>query len=97
LRDKGEAPQIARLSMASCREALSRVARWRQWDSRKSDWKQRRPPNFVAEDLLARGQWSHVRRLISVVETPVLRADGTVLTKPGMRVRLSTERSCDLA
>jgi hypothetical protein len=76
-------PEIAPLSKATCRETLSRAADFVRYDGRIQEWKPTRPPNWVAEDLLARGQWEHVRPLRAVVETPVLRPDGTVLAKHG--------------
>ena len=83
LRRPAGAPQIAPLSTPTCREALSRVARWWGYDARSGAQVQKRPPSWVAEDLLARGEWAHLRPLTAVIETPVLRPDGTVISTPG--------------
>ncbi|MHB8420604.1 MAG: toprim domain-containing protein [Myxococcales bacterium] len=83
LRRPAGAPQIAPLSTPTCREALSRVARWWGYDARSGAQVRKRPPGWVAEDLLARGEWAHLRPLTAVIETPVLRPDGTVISTPG--------------
>lgn len=41
------------------------------------------PPQWLVAALAARGQWPSVRHLESVVESPVLRWDGSVLDVPG--------------
>ncbi len=41
------------------------------------------PPRWVTRALLARGGWPQLPRLAGVVESPVLRADGSVLEAPG--------------
>lgn len=41
------------------------------------------PPKWCVQAVRARGEWSSLRRLEAVVETAVLRPDGTVLTQPG--------------
>jgi hypothetical protein len=41
------------------------------------------PPGWVVPAVLNRGSWEGVRFLEGVTETPVLRADGTVLESPG--------------
>jgi len=38
---------------------------------------------WCIKGLEARGQWPEIRRLEGVIETPVLRADGTILCEPG--------------
>ena len=76
-------PEISALARATCRERLSRGAMWLGFDQRKRDLVPKRPPGWVAEDLLARGEWTHVRPLMGVVEAPILRPDGSVLSTPG--------------
>ena len=41
------------------------------------------PPRWAARALLARGDWPGVPRLEAVVECPILRADGSILQRPG--------------
>ena len=83
LRRAPQAPQIAPYSVPNCRELLSRVANWEAFDKRSESWERKRPPNWLAEDLLARGEWAEIRPLVGLLESPTLRADGTVLSTPG--------------
>ncbi len=41
------------------------------------------PPDWAVKGLHALGNWPNVRRLEQVIEVPVIRPDGTVLTTPG--------------
>jgi Domain of unknown function (DUF3854) len=41
------------------------------------------PPEWCVSAVHARGSWPGVRRLEAVVETPMLRPDGTILDRPG--------------
>src|SRR5207249_2269315 len=41
------------------------------------------PPKEVVEDLIALGEWPALPPLEAVTEVPVLRADGSVLDRPG--------------
>ena len=41
------------------------------------------PPDWLPGQLLKRGDWPELRTLTAVVHSPVLRPDGTILTKPG--------------
>jgi hypothetical protein len=41
------------------------------------------PPQWVVNAVEARGQWPNIKPLTAVVEVPVLRADGSVLDRPG--------------
>ena len=41
------------------------------------------PPDDVVRDILARGQWEGIPALAGVVETPVIRPDGTLLNTTG--------------
>ncbi len=42
-----------------------------------------RPPRWCTRAILGRGRWPELPRLAGVVETPVLRADGSLLEVPG--------------
>ena len=42
-----------------------------------------RPPRWCTRAILARGRWPGLPRLAGVVETPVLRADGSLVEEPG--------------
>lgn len=75
-----EAPVIEMVSLAYLRDRLARVARWYVAD--EDGTRPALPPKWVAETLLARGDWPFPR-LAGIVETPTLRPDGTILDVPG--------------
>jgi hypothetical protein len=77
-----ESPRIAPMRFPRIREHLAAAAAW--W--RPEDEGEREaihPPDWVVKAIDARGQWPGIRRLEAVVESPVLRADGTVLQDTG--------------
>ncbi len=84
LRRAPGAPHIAELSHPECREACSRSAVYlRQPLDAAKPPERVRPPDWVVSDLRARGQWASIRPLAGVIESPILRGDGTVLATPG--------------
>jgi 5S rRNA maturation endonuclease (ribonuclease M5) len=76
-RPKGT-PQIATMKLARLRELLASAA---EWQNNKTE--RVHPPDWAVKALDARGQWQNIRPLTAVVESPVLRTDGTVLQSPG--------------
>ncbi len=77
-----EAPRIGTARFARIRELLADAATWLRPDG-EGETEQIHPPDWVVKGIDARGQWRGIRRLEAVVESPVLRADGTVLQVPG--------------
>lgn len=75
------APVIARIEDARLRELAAKGASWIKLLS-KGKRVPALPPNWVAETLRARGEWAFPP-LEGVVETPTLRADGTIIDEPG--------------
>jgi hypothetical protein len=75
------APYIVEVSTPRLREELTRVATWCKEKEGKRE--PAHPPKWAPEGLAARGQWTGIPHLEAVVETPVLRPDGTVLQQPG--------------
>jgi hypothetical protein len=71
---------IEAIPLSSMRELLS-YARWISISG--ADSRIVFPPEWVAKMVLERGAWSILRRLDGIVETPVLRRDGTVLETEG--------------
>lgn len=80
------APIIVPAEAAWVCERLDQSACWVKETSDKRTGEVKRvqalPPKWVAETLLARGEWSFPP-LEGVVETPVFRPDGTILMTPG--------------
>ena len=77
-----EAPRIATMRFARIRELLADAAVWLR-PAGEGEMERIHPPDWVVKGIDARGQWSGIRRLEAVVESPVLRTDGTVLQTPG--------------
>ncbi|MCG2683977.1 MAG: hypothetical protein L6306_10230 [Planctomycetales bacterium] len=77
-----ESPRIAPMKHARIRELLAASAKWLRPAS-EGKMERIHPPDWCVKAIDARGQWEGIRRLEAVVETPVLRANGTVLQTPG--------------
>ena len=77
-----ESPRIAPMRFARIRELLADAAVWLR-PAGDDDVEQIHPPDWVVKAIDARGQWSGIRRLEAVVESPILRADGTILQDEG--------------
>lgn len=72
------APTIQPVQAARIRELLSDAAVWTNVKG-----KEIHPPLWAVQALLARGIWPLLKPLEGVVETPVLRPDGSILDTPG--------------
>jgi putative DNA primase/helicase len=83
-RDPG-APRIAPVPPALLREKLTRFARWRSVKVIKGEEVAvpAHPPTWAVDSLMHWGNWDEIRHLESIIETPVLRPDGTLLSAPG--------------
>jgi hypothetical protein len=78
-----DAPIIGQLPIAVLRERLSAAALWKKYVKSEGGWIAAHPPDWSVSAVHARGTWPNVRRLKTVVESPVLRPDGTILETPG--------------
>ena len=78
--------RILPFEKATLREVLANVAIWKKEikgneDSTTIDT---HPPPWTVDAVLARGVWAApIRNLVAVVDHPILRPDGTVLSAPG--------------
>ena len=63
-------------------ECMTKAARFEKFDARRRRWVPTNCPPQIAETLLARGQW-RLRPLNGIIAAPTLRADGSILDKPG--------------
>jgi hypothetical protein len=70
------------IALATLSEKLSSAANWRRQgaDGKTSS---ALPPGWAVKGLYERGQWPGIRPLRGVIDTPVLRVDGTVLHAAG--------------
>lgn len=79
------APRILPLGTAGLRDRLTYAADWVVLRERQNEIEEVRahPPAWVAPAVEARKIWPRLRTIEGVVESPVLKPDGTVLTDPG--------------
>ncbi len=72
------APTIQPVQVARVRELMSDAAAWVDMKDKEAH-----PPLWAVQALMARGSWPLLKPLEGVVETPVLRPDGSILDTPG--------------
>jgi len=79
------APRIEPLPAALLRERLAADVEWIALKQKDGDLVETpaHPPAWCVSGVHARGSWPGVRHLEAVVEYPVLRPDGSVLSQPG--------------
>ena len=78
-------PRIAALPSARLRELLAKNASWckvRKGPHGGEVKVEAHPPEWAVLGVAARGEWP-LRPLEGVVETPIIRPDGSILSKPG--------------
>ncbi|BBO32539.1 ATP-binding protein [Lacipirellula parvula] len=80
-----DAPRIEVLSSAALREVLAKAAYFERLDMRANEWKRCHVPPWVVSAIDSRNQWP-VPTLEAVSEVPMLRADGTVIDRPGFDI-----------
>jgi hypothetical protein len=76
-------PRIKALAIPVLRERLTAVAVWKKWSKGEHAWMPAHPPEWAPSAIHARGTWLSVRPIAGVVESPVLRPDGSVLDRAG--------------
>lgn len=79
--DEAGQPMVEDLAVDSLRGLLARAANFMRL-GRSGRWVPASPPPDVVRDLLALGKWNFPP-LVGVVQTPVLRDDGSILDAPG--------------
>ena len=82
IRRASNAPVIVPIEQARMLGTLDQAAAWKRFSQRDQEWCTARPPNWVADQVLARLRWPFPY-LEAVIETPTLRPDGSVLDQPG--------------
>lgn len=81
-------PKITILSIARIRDLMTQWARWIRMvpdPEQEGEFIARasHPPDWGASSVSARGHWKGVDTLEAIVETPILRPNGTILDRPG--------------
>lgn len=80
----GNQPRIIGISKSTLREKVSRHVEFlKPAEDAETDCLDVRPPQWCINAILDRGDWPNVPVLTGVTTTPVVRDDGSVLTKPG--------------
>lgn len=75
--------RLAKMSVVGMVDWLSRYANWLKYDARSKKWITVDPPVEVAATILSRdGEWK-LPPIVSVITTPTLRPDGSLLIEPG--------------
>lgn len=77
-------PQISELDIPTVRERLTAVAVFQKWVEKQ----QRYVPILPTDEIVSavhkrRGRWPGIRSIIGVIETPIMRPDGTLIQEPG--------------
>ncbi|MCP4002648.1 MAG: hypothetical protein GY725_00495 [bacterium] len=75
-----DAPLISPLPDPRLYELMALSAKWVKFS--RDDWVPSLPPRWAVDVLAARGRWTFPY-IETVVETPTLRPDGTILQEPG--------------
>jgi hypothetical protein len=85
LRRPENALRIVVLKASNVRDRLSRVAKFVMIDMSKEEptFEQKHVPAWCVQAVTERGHWDDIRPLEAIVNSPVLRRDGTVASKPG--------------
>ncbi|MEX0718434.1 MAG: hypothetical protein WD066_17705 [Planctomycetaceae bacterium] len=79
---KAGTPRIRLVSPGYLRERMAATC-WFYRAGAKDEESQCAPPAFAVSSIATRGFWPPLRSLTGIVETPVLRRDGTILAAPG--------------
>jgi hypothetical protein len=80
------APVIRPVQAARLREELTRIIRWQALKSDRNGEAlpvNTHPPAWCVAAIQAREEWPEIPYLVGVVEAPTLRADGSILERPG--------------
>jgi hypothetical protein len=74
---------ISTISAPFLWERLSRHVAWHRYDETRQDWTPCNPPKEVVSSVHGRAAWPELRDLAGVVNSPVIRSDGSLLYSPG--------------
>jgi len=76
-------PLISPLTPMALHSHLTEIARWESFDNRTQTWVPKEPSKNAVLALAELMEWPGVPPIAGITEVPVMRADGTVLDKPG--------------
>lgn len=77
-------PQIVEIEIPTLRERLTEVAVFQKWVEKT----QRLVPIIPTDEIVSgvhkrKGEWPGIRNIIGVIETPIMRSDGSIIQKEG--------------
>lgn len=76
------APRIRALPRSLLRERIDNCTQLKSW-SPKLAWHNAHPPDWLVRAIHERKQWPCIRPLTGVIQSPVIRPDGTLVDEPG--------------
>jgi putative DNA primase/helicase len=83
-RNEVQVPALTNVTTTYLRDMCGRHIKWQKWSARKKGLVATDPPRDVAEIILHRkGEGRNWRTIAGVTGTPFLRADGSIVSKPG--------------
>lgn len=77
-----EPPEIVAIQRSTLQRLMAKAVHWQDFD-RQGELIPVAPPEWCVKMIYEAPEWRHIRQLLAVVETPILRPDGSVLDKPG--------------
>jgi hypothetical protein len=75
-------PRISLMPKARLHELMSIAAAWKSF-TESGKLRDSHPPAWVIDAVMARGEWPKIRHLEAIIETPIVRHDGSILDRPG--------------
>ena len=76
-------PRIELLPKPVLRTEICLLSDILAFNSKKKSWEPAHPTEWLVNGLYHAGEWPGLRPLRGIVETPVIRSDGSILTEPG--------------
>lgn len=76
-------PTLREVPVATLAGELTRVATWTKYDGRSKKVIPHEPPERIVAAVAQAGRWPGVRTLHGIAETPIMRADGSILQSAG--------------
>ena len=76
-------PQIRDVPDSILRERVSASAVFERWDARAKGFVPTNAPGSLIAAIAERAEWPGVRPIVGIAETPILRRDFSIATRPG--------------
>lgn len=77
-------PQIIELEMPTVRERLTEAAVFQKWNEKQQRYVPIMPTDEIVSAVHKRkGTWPGIRTIVGIIETPIMRPNGTIIQTPG--------------